>query len=184
MSETNTKPPFPNSYWIVSGQLLAGEHPGDADHDIARKRLAALLDAGIRTFIDLTDEDEINEDAKPVPGYRTSLRELADAERIEITYVRIPVQDRGIPSVWTLRCILDVIDRSVADENPVFVHCWAGRGRTGTVVGCYLKRHDLATDGNVVEKISELRRLMPCGRDSSPHTPEQVRMVEHWKKGA
>ena len=184
MSETNTKVPFPNSYWVVTCQLLAGEYPGDADRDIAAKRLSLLLDAGIRTFIDLTDEDEINEDAKPVPGYRALLRELSEQRRIEIPYARIPIQDRGIPSVWTLRCILDVIDRAVTDENPVFVHCWAGRGRTGTVVGGYLKRHDLATDQNVVEKIMELRCRMPNGRDDSPHTPEQLRMVKHWKKGA
>jgi protein tyrosine/serine phosphatase len=176
--------PFPNSYWVSPNQLLAGEYPGDSEKEAATKRLCALLDAGIRTFIDLTDEDEINEDAKPVPPYRCLLRDVADERRIEVTYMRVPIPDRGIPSVWTLRCILDVIDRSVLDENAVFVHCWAGRGRTGTVVGCYLKRHGLANDKDVVEKIMELRKLMPSGRNSSPHTTEQIRMVQNWKKAS
>jgi len=179
MIEAKSKVPFRNSYWVVPDQFLAGEYPGDASGDAVKKYLAALLDVGIRTFVDLTDEDEINEDAKPVPAYRPLLRDLAEERRIEITYARVPIQDRGIPSVWALRCILDVIDRSIADENPVFIHCWAGRGRTGTVVGCYLKRHELATEQNVIETIAELRRLMPAGRDSSPHTPEQVRMVKN-----
>lgn len=176
--------PFPNSYWVSPRQLLAGEYPGDAEKDVAIKRLSVLFDAGIRTFIDLTDEGEINEDAKPVPPYRGLLRDLADERRIEITYMRVPIPDRGIPSVWTLRCILDVIDRSILDENPVFVHCWAGRGRTGTIVGCYLKRHGLADDKDVVVKIMELRKHMPSGRDSSPHTADQVRMVKSWKKAS
>lgn len=184
MIETKLTVPFPNSYWVAPNQLLAGEHPGDVHAHAARSRLCALLEADIRTFIDLTDEDEINEDAKPVPAYRNLLRSLAEERRIEITHVRFPIPDRGIPSVWTLRCILDVIDRSIADENRVFVHCWAGRGRTGTVVGCYLKRHGIAGDDDVVVKIAELRRWMPNGRDTSPHTAEQIRMVKNWKKGA
>jgi protein tyrosine/serine phosphatase len=184
MDETTLKVPFPNSYWVVPNQFLAGEHPGDANEEITRKRLSALLDVDIRTIVDLTDEDEINEDAKPVPGYRTLLRTIAEERRVEVTYMRVPISDRGVPSVWTLRHILDVIDRSVSDENSVFVHCWAGRGRTGTVVGCHLMRHGRANDRDVIQMIADLRRLMPAGRDSSPHTPEQIRMVKTWKEGA
>lgn len=68
MNETNQEVPFPNSYWVLPGHLLAGEYPGDGNRDAAKNNLAALLRAGIRTFVDLTDEDEINEDAKPVPA--------------------------------------------------------------------------------------------------------------------
>jgi protein-tyrosine phosphatase len=64
------------------------------------------------------------------------------------------------------------------------VHCFAGIGRTGTVVGCYLRRHALANPGKVVEQIAQLRRLMPWGREISPHTPEQVQMAENWQDGA
>src|SRR5207248_901682 len=81
--------PFPNSYWTLPNLLLAGEYPGDADHDVAIKRLSALVNAGIRTFVDLTDEGEINEDAKPVPAYRGMLRSLAEDERMDVTYARI-----------------------------------------------------------------------------------------------
>jgi hypothetical protein len=52
------------------------------------------------------------------------------------------------------------------------------------VVGCYLQRHGMATPQNVIAKIAGLRRLMPGGNETSPHTPEQVQMVEEWKAGA
>lgn len=184
MAETKVPVPLPNTYWVIPSQVLTGEYPGHFDEGVTGKKLCALVDAGVRTFVDLTDEDETQAVTKRVLSYRVLLRQLAEDRRIEVTYARIPIRDGGIPSVWTLRCILDVIDRSVADENPVFVHCWAGRGRTGVVVGCYLKRHQLATDHNVVEKIAELRRLMPCGGEPSPQTAEQVRMVRTWKIGA
>lgn len=175
--------PLLGAYWVVPGQLLAGEYPGEADPEMTARRLRALISGGVRTFVDLTDEGEINEDAKVVPEYRSVLRQVCEDEATECTYANIPIVDRGVPSPWALRCILDVIDRSIADENPVYVHCWAGRGRTGTVVGCYLKRHGLAQDQDVIQKLAVLRRDVPNGKQTSPHTEEQIRMVKTWKPG-
>ena len=86
--------PFANSYWVVPGQLLAGENPGAIDDLGTEARLSALLAAGIRTFIDLTEEHELD-------GYARILRCLAEERGMEVTYLRIPIPDRGIPSIWT-----------------------------------------------------------------------------------
>jgi len=175
--------PLRGSYWVVPGQLLAGEYPGEVEPEMTDKRLRAFLAGGIRTFVDLTDEGEINEDAKVIPAYRSILRQASEEAFVQTTYANIPIEDRGVPSPWTMRCILDVIDRSLSDENPVYVHCWAGRGRTGTVVGCYLKRHGLAGDAEVIPMLAQMRRDVPNGRETSPHTKDQIRMVTTWKKG-
>ena len=169
--------PFANSYWVVPGQFLAGEHPSEVDEHTTLARLTALLNAGVRTFVDLTEDHEL-------PSYARLLRNVAEGRRIDITLVRIPIRDRGIPSEGTLRCTLDLIDRSIATGNPVFLHCFAGLGRTGTVVGCHLKRHRIATAHDVMTKIAELRRLMPSGREASPQTPEQERIVRSWQDGS
>jgi protein tyrosine/serine phosphatase len=174
--------PLRGTYWVVPNLLLAGEYPGEVNSEPTERRLRVLLQAGIRTFVDLTDEDEINEDAKLIPAYRSILRQVSEEDSLQTTYANIPIEDRGVPSPWTLRCILDVIDRSISDENPVYVHCWAGRGRTGTVVGCYLKRHGLAQDADVIQKLAQLRKDAPNGKETSPHTKEQIRMVVTWKK--
>lgn len=175
--------PLRGTYWVVPGHLLAGEYPGDVKGEVTERTLRSLVAAGIRTFVDLTDEGEISEDAKEIPAYRSILRQVSEEESVHTTYANIPIEDRCVPSPWTLRCILDVVDRSIADENPVYVHCWAGRGRTGTVVGCYLKRHGMAEDADVIQKLAHLRRDVPNGRETSPHTNEQIRMVKTWKKG-
>jgi predicted protein tyrosine phosphatase len=175
--------PMRGTYWVIPQQLLAGEYPGEVDAELTERRLRVLIESGVRTFVDLTDEDEVNEDAKVIPTYRSILRRVSEAQSVQTTYANIPIEDRGVPSPWTLRCILDVIDRSLVDENPVYVHCWAGRGRTGTVVGCYMKRHGLAQDGDVIQKLAALRKDAPNGRETSPHTKEQIRMVVTWRKG-
>jgi hypothetical protein len=176
MAETQPQVPYPNIYWAVPGQLLAGEHPGDVDDRTVEAQLCGLLEAGIRTFVDLTEEHETK-------GYSILLRCFAEERGLAVTYLRIPIPDRGVPSVGTMRCILDLLDRSLTDKHPAFVHCFAGIGRTGTVVGCYLQRHGLVTPGNVMARIAKLRIAMPVGREISPHTSGQVQMVERWGQG-
>ena len=47
--------PDPNTYWVQPGRFLAGEYPGAPDAKETREKIAAFLEAGITTFIDLTE---------------------------------------------------------------------------------------------------------------------------------
>jgi predicted protein tyrosine phosphatase len=178
MFQAEINVPFVNTYWVIPNQFLAGEHPVELDKCITVERLIALLDAGVRTFVNLTQEQE------KMQNYPELLCSMATERRLEIKILQIPIPDRGIPSVELLKSILDAIDASLANKNPVFVHCFAGVGRTGTIVGCYLKRHGLAKEQDVIEKISGLRKLMPGGNEASPHTSEQIWIVKNWKVGS
>src|SRR5262245_61158879 len=177
LSETSVGVPYSGTYWVIPKLLLAGEHPTELDDDETRARLSALLDAGVRTFVDLTETQEMK-------SYYRLLRSAAKARQTEILFRRIPIPDQEVPSPLTLLGILDLIDQSTKNQSPVFVHCFAGLGRTGTVVGCYLRRHGLAKQGEVVAQIARLRSRMPGWRGTSPQTTEQVHMVENWEDGA
>jgi protein-tyrosine phosphatase len=174
MSQPQIDVPFPNAYWVLPGQFLAGEHPVEFSDIVTLARLTSLLDAGVQTFVNLTEERE------RMPNYAAVLHDLAQARQVNLEVLRMPIPDRRVPSVELLKSILDVIDDSLARHKPVYVHCFAGIGRTGTIVGCYLKRHRRATTQDVIERISKLRRQMPFGGEPSPHTPEQIQLVENW----
>jgi ADP-ribosylglycohydrolase len=81
-----------------------------------------------------------------------------------------------------MRRILDAIDASLEAHQPVYVHCWGGIGRTGTVVGCFLVRHGLADGDTAIERIRRLRQQDSHKHRPSPETPEQERFVQGWRQ--
>lgn len=85
-----------------------------------------LAAAGVSTVVDLRAEDV----APPPQG-------------IPIEVVRFPIRDGQPPSPSQEEQILAVIGSA---EPPVFVHCAAGVGRTGSVVGAYLVSRDASTE--------------------------------------
>lgn len=160
------RPPIPDSYWVVPGQLLAGEYPGAKLAADAEPRLAAFTAAGITSFVDLTEESEGLSLYSPLIG----------GARCK----RLPIRDGGCPTPAEMRAILDWIDSEIADGHVVYVHCWGGHGRTGTVIGCWLVRHG-AVPKAALAQIAELRREVPdAAWMPSPETGEQTKLVERW----
>ncbi|HOK07554.1 MAG TPA: hypothetical protein P5269_09385 [Syntrophales bacterium] len=175
--------PFPRSYWVYPGKFLAGCYPGDKDPSAAFQKLAGLLDHRIRHVINLMEEDEVDHDGRPFMPYDTTLARLAAQRGVEVFCERFPIRDLGIPGREDMRLILDAVDRAIGRGMAVYVHCWGGKGRTGTVVGCWLARHGIARGPAVLEEIRRLRRRDPCAHEPSPETAAQRAMATSWGTG-
>ncbi len=180
---TSPQRPFPHSYWVVPGKLLAGHYPGSQDPEERWQKLIGLIEVGIRRIINLQEENERDYVGELFAPYATELRRIAAARNVDATMIRMPIRDMSVPSHVEMRAILDEIDRSIAQNLPVYVHCWGGIGRTGSVVGCYLARHGIATNWDVVRKIKSLRRGVPDWRANSPLCPDQLALVRSWQGG-
>lgn len=149
--------------------MLAGEHPDGGSETATRKRVAALLSCGVRTFVDLTEPHELT-------SYRAWLPP-------GVGYENFPMPDHSLPrSVGQMRAIQDALAKLLnGADGAVYVHCRAGIGRTGMTVGCYLREKGHAPRA----AIQQLNRLWQQNAraarwPSIPETPEQERYILQW----
>jgi hypothetical protein len=170
--------PIPDSYWIRPGRLLAGEYPGGKKEAETIQRLDRFLQAGLTFFLDLTEAGEYN-----LAPYAPLLREQARACGKTVVYRRIPIQDMETPSPEEMMDILDLIDLALIAHHNVYIHCFGGIGRTGTVVGCYLVWHGLSGEA-ALRRLAELRRTTPKRGQPSPYTEAQRQMVRRFTRPA
>lgn len=169
--------PIQNCYWVEPGKLLAGEYPREYDHAPSITKFRALRSAGVSAFIDLTQEVEAQ-----AWGWVKPYDDYLDGASHE----RFPIPDEGVPDSSELTtAVLDAIDRRIAEGRTVYVHCFGGVGRTGTIVGCWLVRHGRSGD-EALERIAELWRECPksARHPRSPQMPEQLDYIRNWREGA
>lgn len=163
--------PHNQSFCVVPDRFLAGNYPGDKTDAAARKKLGPILDAGVNVFIDLTEAGEL----KP---YGHLLPE-------GVRHARFPIRDVNVPKRSSeMAALLDGIDAELDHENLIYLHCWGGHGRTGTVVGCWLRRHGRRQQ----QAIDELQALWQQNAKSTwggeyastPQTAQQFDYIRSW----
>ncbi|MCB1089377.1 MAG: tyrosine-protein phosphatase, partial [Verrucomicrobiae bacterium] len=128
-------PPFSNSYWLEPGQIVCGEYPRDFDDLEDHEGMAALLAAGVRMFIDLTEPGEL----KPYDSIARGTAQMMGIDPRALTFHRHPIRDVSVPeTTQDMQAILRTIRLGRHLGKTLYLHCWGGRGRTGTVAGCVL----------------------------------------------
>ena len=169
---------MPQFYPIEERMLYAGEYPGHRNPEIARAHLEDLLAAGMRTFIDLTTPQD------PLEPYEGLLMELGAAQGLSLHRISVPVPDMGVPdSNKTTRRALDAIEQGIATSPAVYIHCWGGIGRTGTLVGCWFRKCGLDPESALARVQHLYATHMPkvAVHPKSPQTAAQQRYVRAWK---
>lgn len=122
---------FLHAWWVEPGRVLAGEYPGHPDPVQASDKVNVLIDAGVRTFIDLTTPDD------RLTPYQPLVAAAADARGLVLVHHPFPIPDNGVIADDAYGPIVESIRRESA-RGAVYVHCWGGVGRTGTVIGYLL----------------------------------------------
>jgi atypical dual specificity phosphatase len=131
MSET-----WENVTWVVPDVLAATGRPYDL-----RKAVEQFKDAGIGVVISLT-ETALNTDI------------LAE---FDIEYYHIPVDDFRAPAAEQIDRFVSIVTAAREAGRKTLVHCFAGRGRSGTMAACYL----VSLGRTPEQALAEVRSLRP-----------------------
>ena len=164
--------PLYQSYYL-GGNVFAGEYPGDKNKEMAKRKIHHMVHFGVRHFVDLTEEGELASYAHLLPS--------------NCTHTRFPIRDVSAPRSADEAC--DIVRRinelSNCDDGYVYIHCWGGVGRTGTIVACFLADcEDNPLYDNVMKSLRNRFSGMPkSSYRVTPETKEQEAFIRKYVEG-
>lgn len=106
----------------TTDRIYAGEYAGDLHN--AKEKVEQLVRFGITHFIDLTEKKELKPYSHLLPQ--------------NCSHRRFPIKDVSVPSECeAVYELMEYISSVIAvPAYKVYIHCWGGVGRTGTIVAC------------------------------------------------
>lgn len=142
--------PHDTCNYLLPGRLLAGSYPGDRKEPEHSAKIRVLLESGVDTFVCLQEEQELQRFTPYVDVARSMAAGTAaariggaaeadgamvgDTEEQGLEFLSCPIPDQHVTSTEALEaCLATLVDKLLAGRQ-IYVHCWGGHGRTGTVL--------------------------------------------------
>ncbi|KAJ1450297.1 protein-tyrosine phosphatase-like protein [Pelagophyceae sp. CCMP2097] len=172
--------------WLVPGLVLVGANPHKGPENLAFRLASIRGDAGCGTFVSLQREAE--EQAK-FGDYHPAARLVRAIDKVEPTFLRLPIEDfQPAESLSWIEGHVQMLADRVADGEIVYMHCAAGRGRTGLMAACLLGAlYEGLNAEEALKRVGAYYRLRdhfktaespkPPLNDTSPETETQFQQV-------
>ena len=188
--ETGSAGPRSFSNWLVPGKIMLGQYPhrqpavpGPSAAECEAHVRALVGGARVRTFVQLQAElppqDDVNAwpaggvrlpDARDRARFPAAFENYAASAGADVAYLHSPIVDLDVPDDGALVAALDgVLSRlEAAPGDAVYVHCWGGRGRAGTVGACALSLLFPELDGDEVLDVVQAAYSSRLGASTMP----------------
>ncbi|KAL4552917.1 hypothetical protein Ndes2526B_g02813 [Nannochloris sp. 'desiccata'] len=174
--------------WLIPGYVMLGRYPyvepsrchtrneGDIQIEaIMREGLCGAALSDPPTFEEVNGLRNRDLDKFLPPRKRTS--DYVNRRRIEPEFLHCPIVDLGIAEEDQLINLLNELTERLKIGEKLYVHCWGGRGRAGTIGAALLaKLYGVDAD----EALERVQRAFDTRSEQrqSPETPQQHTFVK------
>eukprot|EP01133_Synstelium_polycarpum_P020057 gene20057-24054_t len=107
---------------------------------------------------------------------------MAKRKGIEVEFLHFPIEDGGVAnSIEELSVFIDLLMSKLA-TNKIYLHCWAGRGRTGIIAACLLGRLYQVSGLEACRRTQECYEQRVVGFGESPeYHPQKMQVINYLK---
>jgi len=147
--------PTPESNWVIPGVLMAGAFPATVDDGETFKLLTSILKLGVTKFVCLqleynpvvpeyiwrnnskvlrpyfNDVQQIVENKEKYEALR-DIPNIVTADRL--SFEHCPIKDCSVTDDSIVLELAKKLVHAIRNGDVIYLHCWGGHGRTGTVV--------------------------------------------------